>query len=369
MNPLPAVTVLIIEDDEPIRQALAEMLELNHFQVVAAANGTEGLRLARSERPAIVMTDINMPGLSGFELLEAFRGDETLRAIPVIVISASVDRETTRRGMELGAADFITKPFSEPEVLHSIAARLEKKDLLDELDAFSHTVAHDLKNPLTTLLGRIDLLGLLLDTADKTTLRHQVDEARKSGRRLNTIINELLVLAGVRRQAVALGPLEMATIVAEAIEQLDSLLEKHGAKIEQPAVWPSALGYGPWVIHVWANYLSNAAKYGGPAPRIRLGAALNADGRYVRFWVDDEGPGLDEAEQAAMFVPFARIAEARAKGNGLGLSIVRRIAEKLGDNVGVVSRPGAGARFWFELPADPSPADPPAPPGHEHPER
>jgi signal transduction histidine kinase len=258
--------------------------------------------------------------------------------------------------MELGAADFITKPFSEPEVLHSIAARLEKKELLDELDAFSHTVAHDLKNPLTTLLGRIDLLGLLLETADKATLRHQVDEARKSGRRLNTIINELLVLAGVRRQAVVLRPLEMAVIVAEAREQLDSLLGQHDVEIAQPTVWPAALGYGPWVIHVWANYLSNAAKYGGPAPRIRLGAALNADGRHVRFWVEDDGPGLDEAEQARMFLPFSRISDARVKGNGLGLSIVRRIAEKLGGNVGVVSRPGAGARFWFELPADLPPA-------------
>ena len=360
MTPLPAVTILIIEDDEPIRQALAEMLELNNFHVVVAANGTEGLRLARCERPAIVMTDINMPGLTGFELLEAFRSDETLRAIQVIVISASLDREATRRGMELGAADFITKPFSEPEVLHSIAARLEKKELLDELDAFSHTVAHDLRNPLTTLLGRIDLLGLLLDSADNATLRHQVDAARKSGRRLDSIIKELLVLAGVRRQAVALRPLEMPLIVAEAIEQLDSLLGKHEVEIAQPAVWPAALGYGPWVIHLWANYLSNAAKYGGPAPRIRLGAALNADGRHVRFWVEDDGPGLDEAEQARMFVPFSRISDARVKGNGLGLSIVRRIAEKLGGNVGVVSRPGAGARFWFELPADHPPAANPA---------
>lgn len=364
MTPLPAVTILIIEDDERIRYALAAMLELNHFKVVVAANGTEGLRLARCERPAIVMTDIHMPGLTGFELLEAFRGDETLRAIPVIVISGSLDRETTRRGMELGAADFITKPFSESEVLHSIAARLEKKELLDELDAFSHTVAHDLRNPLTTLLSRIDLLGLLLDSADKTTLQHQVDEAKKSGRRLNSIINELLVLAGVRRQAVAVGPLEMATIVAESVEQLESLLKKHEAKVEQPAAWPLALGYGPWVTHLWTNYLSNAAKYGGPAPQIRLGAALNADGRHVRFWVEDDGPGLDEVDQAQMFVPFARIAEARVQGHGLGLSIVRCIAERLGGNVGVVSRAGAGARFWFELPA----AHPPAPdPAHPSP--
>jgi signal transduction histidine kinase len=359
MTPLPAVTILIIEDDQLSRNTLTDILEINNFHVLVAANGTEGLRLARCERPAIVMTDINMPGLTGFELLESFRGDETLRAIPVIVISGNVDREATRRGMELGAADFITKPFSEPEVLRSIAARLEKKELLDEMNAFAHTVAHDLRNPLTTLLSRIGLLELLLDSADKTKLRHQVDEAKKAVGRLDSMISELLVLSGVRRQAVALGPLEMAPILAESLEQLESLLEKHEAKIEQPAAWPLALGYGPWVTHIWTNYLSNAAKYGGPAPRIRLGAALNADGRHVRFWVEDDGPGLNEIDQARMFVPSARIAKAGVEGNGLGLSIVRCIAERLGGNVGVESQAGAGARFWFELPA----AHPPAPPG------
>jgi signal transduction histidine kinase len=150
----------------------------------------------------------------------------------------------------------------------------------------------------------------------------------------------------------------MAPILAESLEQLESLLGKHEAKIEQPPAWPLALGYGPWVTHIWTNYLSNAAKYGGPAPQIRLGAALNADGRHVRFWVEDDGPGLNENDQARMFAPSARIAKAGGEGNGLGLSIVRCIAERLGGNVGVVSRAGAGARFWFELPAAHSPAPP-----------
>lgn len=350
MSPLHTVSILIIEDDESVRRTLADILELNGFSVLLANDGIEGLARARSALPALIITDINMPGMDGFELLAAFRADEALRAIPVIVVSAKVDRAATRHGMELGAADFITKPFSEEEVLRSIAARLEQKALLDELDAFAHTVAHDLKTPLATLTGRLELLGMLLDNADRDDLRHQLQEASRASARLNDIINELLILAGVRRQAVECVPLAMTALVTDALERIESVLKPHADRIELTDSWPVAVGYGPWVIEVWVNYLSNAVKYGGPEPRISLGGETSADGRFARFWVQDSGPGLDEAAKARMFIPFTRISTVRAGSHGLGLSIVRRIVEKLNGNVGVTSTPGAGARFWFELP-------------------
>lgn len=126
-------------------------------------------------------------------------------------------------------------------------------------------------------------------------------------------------------------------------------------QIDLPAAWPTAFGHAPWIIEVWVNYLSNAAKYGGPRPSVALGGETSPDGRRARFWVQDHGPGLDEPARRNMFVPFTRISTIRASGHGLGLSIVRRIVEKLGGSVGVVSTPGAGARFWFELPTTVSP--------------
>ncbi len=110
-----------------------------------------------------------------------------------------------------------------------------------------------------------------------------------------------------------------------------------------------ALGYGPWVEEVWANYLSNAIQYGGRPPRVELGATEQADGM-VRFWVRDNGPGLTPEEQARLFTPFTRLDQVRAKGHGLGLSIVRRIVEKLGGQVGVESEVGRGSVFTFTLP-------------------
>jgi two-component system sensor histidine kinase/response regulator len=343
-------TILVVEDDDSVLLTLTDILELHGFRVVVAVNGVEGFEAARRELPSLIITDVQMPGMTGFELLEALRRDEALRAIPVIVISAAVERASTRHGMELGAADFITKPFSEDEVIRSIAARLEKKELLDELDAFAHTVAHDLRSPLATMMGRLSLLEMTSETSDPNAIRHGLKEASHAARRLNTIIDELLVLAGVRRQHVVAEPLDMAAIVAEARSRLEELLRRSDATVTMAADWPVAAGHAPWVTHVWTNYLANAAKYAGPAAQIMLGSEVMPDGRTARFWVADRGPGLGPEAQAQLFVPFTRISACRANGHGLGLSIVRRIVEKLGGQVGVESAVGAGAKFWFELP-------------------
>lgn len=353
MNALHGPTILIVEDDEAVRHTVADILELNDFRCVAATNGCEALGLARKERPAVVITDIEMPGLDGFALLREIRRDDALRATPVIVITAKADRAASRRGMDLGADDFITKPFSEEELIRSVRTRLEKKELLDELDAFAHTVAHDLKNPVATLVGRLGLIEMTLATSNLDAIRRNVGEANAAASRLSTIIDELLLLAGVRRQQVQSEVLDMAALVTEARDQLEELLRRSGANVEAPEAWPAAFGHAPWVVHVWSNFLSNAAKYAGPAPRIVLGGDVQPSSRVARFWVQDFGPGLDAAAQTQIFAPFASVPSVRVRGHGLGLSIVRRIIEKLGGAVGVESTPGAGARFWFELPLSP----------------
>ena len=114
-----------------------------------------------------------------------------------------------------------------------------------------------------------------------------------------------------------------------------------------PDDWPSALGYAPWIEEVWINYISNAIKYGGQPPRVELGAEKQADNT-VRFWVRDNGPGLSPEDQARLFTPFEQL-QVRAKGHGLGLSIVQRILEKMDGQVGVESEEGKGSLFYFVL--------------------
>jgi two-component system sensor histidine kinase/response regulator len=342
--------ILVIEDDAAIRATLVDILELNSFHVASAVNGLDGLARAQRDHPDVILTDVMMPGMDGFGLIKALKADDGTRAIPIIVISASVEPERMRHAMDLGAEDFLFKPFTEDQVLSSLRARLEKKALLDELDAFAHTVAHDLKNPIAVLMGRAGLLRMIWDTGDDATLLKQVTELEMGAVRLSNIVDELLVLAGVGRQTVEPKPVEMEVVVKEALARVDNLVQKSKARVELPAAWPSALGHAPWIIEVWMNYLSNAVKYGGTPPDIRVGADLVPERKGIRFWVQDNGAGLTPEQQAQLFRTFSRIANTRAQGHGLGLSIVRRIIEKLGGIAGVDSQPGSGSRFWFELP-------------------
>jgi signal transduction histidine kinase len=257
------------------------------------------------------------------------------------------------------------------EALRQHTAELEAQNA--ELDAFAHTVAHDLKIPLTSLIGFSSLLETRFTKMSDEKLRRNLQIIGQNGRKMKNIIDELLLLASIRKmEEIETGHLDMASIVVEAQGRLADAIAEHQAEIIIPENWPAALGYGPWIEEVWVNYLSNALKYGGRPPRVELGfdvstprpelgtkaqpngATEQKDGT-VRFWVRDNGPGLTPEEQAQLFTPFTRLHQVQATGHGLGLSIVQRIVEKLGGQVGVESPgvPGQGSTFSFTLPGAP----------------
>ncbi len=220
-----------------------------------------------------------------------------------------------------------------------------------ELEAFAHTVAHDLKSPLTHVIGYADVLLEYHDLAEENR-RNYVRAIQRSGRKMNNIIDELLLLAELRKEEVVLSALDMGRIVEEALQRLQPICEQKEAEIQLADEWPEALGYSPWVEEVWVNYISNALKYGGHPPRIQLGAKANDTS--VSFWVRDNGEGLTPREQKQLFVPFTHVGEVDTEGYGLGLSIVYRIVEKLDGEVWVKSAKGKGSTFGFTLqkPAD-----------------
>jgi signal transduction histidine kinase/DNA-binding response OmpR family regulator len=230
----------------------------------------------------------------------------------------------------------------------------------EELDAFAHTVAHDLKNPVTSMVGYATMLEATYAELSEQDLYGCLKRIARSAEKMSRIVEELLLLAGVRKREVEMGPLDMASIVAEAMQRMTSMIEGSQAEIVLPETWPAAVGYGPWVEEVWVNYISNAIKYGGQPPRVELGASLpsvpparegQTKGQQVHFWVRDNGPGLTKEARAQLFVPFTKLDQVRVEGHGLGLSIVRRIVEKLGGQAGVESQVGQGSIFFFSLPA------------------
>jgi signal transduction histidine kinase/DNA-binding response OmpR family regulator len=256
--------------------------------------------------------------------------------------------------------------FDNAELVETLRRRtVELEARNEELDAFAHTVAHDLKNPVSTVMGFAEALETLFSDLSKEQLEEYLHVMTQNARKMNNIIDELLLLARVRKvEDIALAPLDMHSIVNDAQERIAYLVEQYQAKIITPEVWPTVLSYGPWIEEVWVNYLSNAIRYGGKPPRVELGFDVSAPQPgsttpqtestaplTLRFWVRDNGMGLTDEEQSRLFTPFTRLDQVRVKGHGLGLSIVRRIVEKLGGQVGVESQAGHGSVFNFTLPS------------------
>jgi two-component system, sensor histidine kinase and response regulator len=258
-----------------------------------------------------------------------------------------------------GAQDYLIKGEADGRLLARVLryaierkqAEQERERLIEELDAFAHTVAHDLKNPMFVLTATAQLLLEGSESISPEEVSHSLQTIVWNGRKMNNIVDGLLLLAGVRQQEITIQPLDMTGIIAEARQRLGHLIETRQVEITAPSSWPRALGYGSWVEEVWVNYLSNAIKYGGQPPRLELGATEQKDG-LVCFWIRDNGPGLTPEEQARLFTPFARLNQVQTQGHGLGLSIARRIVEKLGGQVSVESNgtPGQGSVFCFTLP-------------------
>lgn len=251
------------------------------------------------------------------------------------------------------------------EALRQQTEKLQAQN--EELDAFAHSVAHDLRNPLNLITGFAEVLENDFSTLSDKDLRSYLHIIARNGRTMNKILHALLLLAGVRQMEVELVPLDMASVVAEVLQRLDHLIREHQASVVLPETWPAVLGYGPWIEDVWVNYLSNAIEHGGKPPRVELGFDRSANrhieidwrgdppaGPMIYFWVRDNGPGISPEAQSRLFTPFTQLDRSRGTGHGLGLSIARRIVEKMGGQVGVESTgiPGQGSVFYFTLPAE-----------------
>lgn len=402
--------ILLIVDDMPDNiSVLFNFLTRANFEVLVAPNGKQALRVAEYARPDLILLDIMMPEMDGFAVCEALKGQPSTQHIPIIFMTALTNTVEKVRGFNLGAADYIAKPIQHEEVLARINTHiklnklqqqlqaqnrqlqeeicyrreaesslrstatllsqrteelqagneaLQKKNL--ELDAFAHMVAHDLKNPLNAVIGLAKLLASM-NEKDRVYDPKRVeilDRIIRSSEKILSIINALLKLAGISNQTrVETKPLDMVEIVDQVIQQRLTLLTADAdlkAMIHLPTHWPTAKGYAPWVEEIWANYLTNAVKYGGQPPQITIGAEIcprtGADAEeMIRFWVRDNGPGLTPEEQKQLFTPFTRLHKERAEGHGLGLSIVQQIVERLGGQAGVESERGQGSLFYFTL--------------------
>lgn len=368
----PTNNILIVDDTLPNLRLLSKMLRKQGYKVRGAPNGTMALSAAQLAPPDLILLDIHMPDLNGYQVCQRLKANEETRDIPIIFISALSEVLDKVKAFSVGGVDYITKPFQIEEVLARVKTHLAMRDLQkklqetnntlmeanssltasnEELDAFAYTVAHDLKNPLATIVSVSDYL--LEEYAEERSSDKRLwlfmESIKDTGMEGIGIIDELLLLATVRKGDVELGAVDMERAITSVQRRLGHMLEQYKAEFILPDEWPTALGYGPWLEEVWINYITNALKYGGQPPHFELGATPQADGT-IRFWIHDNGEGLSAEAQKVIFTEFTRLSKLRAEGHGLGLPIVKRIIEKLEGTVGVESEVGKGCLFYFELP-------------------
>jgi two-component system, sensor histidine kinase and response regulator len=375
MNQAKNVRVLVAEDDYLVSEMIQGLLEEMGYTIAGAAvTGFEAIEMCRSLQPDALLIDVRLPDIDGLEVARFLQQHAPL---PVVVLTAYETTELVEQAGQVGAGAYLVKPPNGREIERAITIAIARfKDLVKlhelnshlqasnaELDTFAHTVAHDLQNPLGLILGFSELLVEERAELASADAQEYLGMITRHAQKMSKIIDELLLLSGVRRMEIVRKPVSMQPIVLEAQQRLEQMIKEHKAEILVPDTWPVALGYGPWLEEVWVNYISNAIKYGGTPPRLEMGAdACNGElcgadacgNGMIRFWLRDNGEGLTAEEQTRLFIPFIKLNRNHhpGQGHGLGLSIVERIVTKLGGDVGVTSEPGRGSTFWFCLPGE-----------------
>jgi len=361
--------ILIIEDNISLNEELIDWFTFEGFEAWSAYNGLTGIELASQLLPDIILCDIMMPDMNGTEVIETLRKNIPTRLIPFIFMTALSGRNNIRTGMDLGADDYITKPFTRIELIKTVSTRLKKseniRELTDttalertaqlnftnkELEAFNYSVSHDLHAPLRALNGYANMLiedySGLLDSEGKRILGAIIDQSKKMG----DLIDDLLSFSRISTNEIKISVINMHDLAVDVYNDLASDQDK--AKIDFRVLEiDSTCGDTPMIKQVWVNLISNAIKYTSKIanPVIEIGSTNNET--ETVFYIRDNGAGFDMEYYDKLFGVFKRLHSARQfEGNGVGLAIVQRIVQRHQGRVWAESEINKGTTFYFALP-------------------
>ena len=356
--------VLVIDDEEPFRHVIVKFLTKQGFQALVARDGKTGLALAAEAHPGLVVCDLNMPGMDGYEVLAALRRDPGLADIPLIFLTGQAEPRHVRQGMSLGADDYLTKPVNLDDLLGAINVRLsrrqaqrrrQEKQMERAMQLFG-SIVHDLRDPLFVVLGYTDLLrGSHAKPGGNADQPKQIlDRMQKAVLRMQAIVSETLFLARSRMQRLPFDPgqFDLREFCHQMVTDHE---ESQRLQFQSPG--------GPFPITADAlrlrqaleNLLSNALKYSdGP-----VAAGLSASPKGYLIEIKDQGIGIPAGEQTEIFDPFFRASNTGERpGHGLGLSVVKSCIEQHGGRVWFTSDRSQGTTFCVELPkSSPAKAD------------
>ncbi len=364
--------VILIVDDQPDNlRVLSSMLIIKGYNVRKALTGEMALTTCQKVVPDLILLDIMMPDLTGYEVCESLQSNPQTCKVPIIFLSALDDSTAKVKAFSSGGADYITKPFQTEEVLARIQKQLtidrlqrqliQKNEELQtlneelqrsnvELEQFAGIASHDLQSPLQLIMGYADMLLWQYDTLLDEKGEHYLSEISKASQRMNQLIHDLLSYSRVRSGKVELEPIDCEVVLAEALANLQEDINSSGACITHDTL-PIVLGDRTQLIQLFQNILSNAIKFRRPqvTPEINISLTLNPE-NFAEFKIQDNGIGIAEEDYPVVFEIFKRIhAYNKYPGTGIGMSLCKKIVEVHGGRIWLTSQLHIGTTFFFTL--------------------
>ncbi len=382
-----AAQILLVEDDPMIADLLASFFQPTQLKLVHATNSAEALCLVNNQPIDLVLLDLGLPGLDGFQFLREIKIAPATSDIPVIVLSGRSNPVEKVRGLELGALDYQTKPFDAMELRTRIFAALRDKrkfddlkrrnqELREERDAaalalrnksdFLANMSHEIRTPMN---GVIAMAGLLQETNLTTEQRSYIDTVYSSAESLLTIINDILDFSKIESGKLDFEcqPVDLRACIEESLDLLSTKVGEKGIDFAyqiEDGVPPQVLGDVTRLRQIVVNLLGNAVKFTDRGEIVTVVKVLSAPENpatapwQLHFSVRDTGIGIPPERLAKLFCPFVQADVSTARhfgGTGLGLSISRRLVELMGGKLWAESTPGSGSTFQFVLPLQAAP--------------
>ncbi len=350
--------VLVVDDITANRLMLRELLEPGGNEVVEATNGITALELAVTQSPDVVLLDVQMPGLDGFEVCRRLKANEATAAIPVVLVTVLDARADRITGIRAGASDFLTKPVDRTELVLRVGNAIAAYSLyrkLQELEAMRdtlvHLMVHDLRSPLAGVMVGLELAQMRVNASD-AALGEVLGAALQSARRMADMVSDMLDLSRLEENAL---PLEREHFdLNEVIATAARLVPNGAERVVHDGGAAAALAYGDrtLLLRVVANLLDNAVKFTPAGGQVTVKVSCDATG--VRVSVSDTGPGIPPDARSVIFEKFGQVrgVHQERRSSGLGLAFCQLAVRAHGGEIGVESDGRCGSEFWFSLPAE-----------------
>jgi len=364
--------ILLVEDDEVLLRGMHDLLKLEGYNVTTAVDGVDGLRVLEGlpKYPDLIISDIRMPHMDGYEFLSAVRARPEWLMVPFIFLSAKGQKEDIRYGKMRGVDDYIPKPFDFKDLLVSVRAAIQRRQELAEwqelrMESLKQRILtvlhHEFRTPLSYIVAYADLMANSPSFTHSTELRQYIGGIMEGSERLSNLIESFLILAELesgysskiyerRRTLIE----DLPSIVRQMIDALKPKAEDRDVVIDLQVRRriPPIMGDEVYIGSAVKHLIDNAIKFSPRNVRAKVSVSLVEDDGYVVISVTDEGAGIPPAEQEKLFQSFYQINREKneQQGAGSGLAIAKHVAQLHGGQIEVETQPGVGSCFRLRLP-------------------